>query len=51
MTGTPYAVRLATGLRRPRQPVPGLDLAGTVVSVGAAVTRFAPGEYLIVCNE
>ncbi|HEX5088097.1 MAG TPA: NAD(P)-dependent alcohol dehydrogenase [Nocardioides sp.] len=44
MTGTPYAVRLVTGLRRPRQPVPGLDLAGTVEAVGAAVARFAPGD-------
>src|SRR3954470_4294948 len=44
MTGTPYAVRLVTGLRRPRQPVPGLDLSGTVVEVGAAVTRFATGD-------
>jgi NADPH:quinone reductase-like Zn-dependent oxidoreductase len=44
MTGTPYAVRLAMGLRRPRQPVPGLDLAGTVTQVGTAVTRFAPGD-------
>jgi NADPH:quinone reductase-like Zn-dependent oxidoreductase len=44
MTGTPYAVRLVTGLRRPKQPVPGLDLAGTVVAVGAAVTRFTAGD-------
>jgi len=44
MTGTPYAVRLAMGLRRPRQPVPGLDLAGTVAAVGSAVTRFAVGD-------
>jgi NADPH:quinone reductase-like Zn-dependent oxidoreductase len=44
MTGTPYAVRLAMGLRRPRQPVPGLDLSGVVAEVGAAVTRFAPGD-------
>ena len=44
MTGTPYAVRLVMGLRRPRQPVPGLDLAGTVAEVGAAVTRFVPGD-------
>ncbi len=44
MTGTPYAVRLVMGLRRPRQPIPGLDLAGTVTAVGAAVTRFAPGD-------
>ena len=44
MTGTPYAVRLAMGLRRPRQPVPGLDLAGTVAAVGTAVTGFAVGD-------
>ena len=44
MTGTPYAVRLVMGLRRPRQPVPGLDLSGTVAAIGTAVTRFAPGD-------
>jgi NADPH:quinone reductase-like Zn-dependent oxidoreductase len=44
MTGTPYAVRLVTGLRRPRQPVPGLDLSGTVVATGSGVTRFSPGD-------
>jgi NADPH:quinone reductase-like Zn-dependent oxidoreductase len=44
LTGKPYAVRLAMGVRRPRQPVPGRDVAGVVVSVGAGVTRFAPGD-------
>ena len=44
MTGTPYAVRLAMGLTRPRQPVLGRDLAGVVEAVGADVTRFAPGD-------
>lgn len=44
MTGKPYAVRLAMGLRRPKHPVPGRDVAGIVVSVGAGVTRFIPGE-------
>jgi NADPH:quinone reductase-like Zn-dependent oxidoreductase len=44
MTGKPYAVRLAVGLRRPRQPVAGRDVAGTVVAVGPAVTRFAAGD-------
>ena len=44
MTGTPYAVRLVTGIRRPRQPVPGKDVAGVVVAVGPAVTRFAAGD-------
>lgn len=44
MTGVPYAARLAFGLRSPRNPVPGRDLAGVVVGVGSAVTRFAPGD-------
>ncbi|GAB3765034.1 NADPH:quinone reductase-like Zn-dependent oxidoreductase [Nocardioides ginsengisegetis] len=44
LTGKPYAARLAFGLRRPRNPVPGRDVAGTVVEVGAAVTRFAVGD-------
>ncbi len=44
MTGLPYLVRLAFGLRRPRNPVPGLDVAGVVEEVGNRVTRFAPGD-------
>jgi NADPH:quinone reductase-like Zn-dependent oxidoreductase len=44
MTGKPYAVRLAMGLRRPKNPVVGRDVAGTVVATGAGVTRFAPGD-------
>lgn len=46
MTGKPYAVRLASGIRRPRNPVPGRDVAGTVVAVGAMVTRFSPGDQV-----
>lgn len=42
--GRPLLVRLAMGLRRPRRRVPGLDLAGEVVAVGAAVTRFSVGD-------
>ncbi|HET9778249.1 MAG TPA: NAD(P)-dependent alcohol dehydrogenase [Propionibacteriaceae bacterium] len=44
MVGQPYLLRLAFGLRKPKNPVPGLDLAGTVVAVGSAVTRFSLGE-------
>jgi NADPH:quinone reductase-like Zn-dependent oxidoreductase len=44
MTGRPYLLRLIFGLRRPRQPVAGRDVAGTVVGVGPAVTRFAVGD-------
>jgi NADPH:quinone reductase-like Zn-dependent oxidoreductase len=46
MTGRPYVTRLAFGLRRPRNPVPGLDVAGVVDTVGAAVTRFAEGDLV-----
>jgi NADPH:quinone reductase-like Zn-dependent oxidoreductase len=44
MTGKPYAVRLVSGMRRPKNPVLGRDVAGTVVDVGGAVTRFAAGD-------
>src|SRR5687768_3709836 len=43
MAGRPYLVRiLGFGLRKPKNRVPGLDVAGTVVTVGSAVTRFSP---------
>lgn len=32
------------GFRAPKAPVPGLDLAGTVVEIGAGVTRFRVGD-------
>jgi NADPH:quinone reductase-like Zn-dependent oxidoreductase len=45
MMGLPYLVRLmGYGLRSPNNPVPGLDVAGTVVAVGADVTRFQEGD-------
>lgn len=45
MTGQPYLMRLmGFGLRGPKNPVPGLDVAGVVVAVGAEVARFQPGD-------
>lgn len=45
MAGLPYLFRLmGPGLRKPKNLVPGLDIAGTVVEVGAAVTRFQVGD-------
>ena len=45
MTGTPYLMRvIGFGFRRPKNRVPGVDVAGTVVAVGSAVTRFAVGD-------
>jgi NADPH:quinone reductase-like Zn-dependent oxidoreductase len=44
VTGTPYLARPATGLRRPREAVPGADFAGTVEAVGSAVADLRPGD-------
>lgn len=44
MTGKPYVMRLGFGVRRPKNPVSGRDVAGTVVAVGSAVSRFAVGD-------
>ena len=45
MTGLAYPIRLAGyGLRRPKTPVPGTDMAGVVEAVGNDVTRFQPGD-------
>jgi NADPH:quinone reductase-like Zn-dependent oxidoreductase len=43
-TGQPYVMRLAFGPRGPRGRVAGMDVAGTVVAVGADVTRFSVGD-------
>lgn len=45
MTGRPYLMRImGFGFSAPKSPVPGLDLAGTVIEVGADVTRFRVGD-------
>ena len=45
MAGMPYLFRLmGPGFRKPKNPVLGLDVAGTVVAVGADVTRFEIGD-------
>jgi NADPH:quinone reductase-like Zn-dependent oxidoreductase len=44
MTGTPYAIRLVSGLRAPKQRILGQDLAGTVEAVGDGVTGFRAGD-------
>jgi NADPH:quinone reductase-like Zn-dependent oxidoreductase len=44
MSGTPYLMRMATGLRKPKNQVPGTDIAGTVEAVGKDVTQLRPGD-------
>jgi len=44
MRGTPYVMRLGTGLRRPKEIRLGVDFAGTVAATGSKVTRFKAGD-------
>ena len=45
MRGEPYLLRvLGFGFRGPKHPVPGKDVAGTVVQVGSDVTEFDVGD-------
>jgi NADPH:quinone reductase-like Zn-dependent oxidoreductase len=44
MTGEPRLARPAIGLRRPKNPVPGTDVAGIAVAVGPEVTGVRVGD-------
>lgn len=45
VSGRPYLLRLmGAGVRRPKNPIPGTDMAGIVASVGREVTRFRQGD-------
>jgi len=51
MRGVPYLARFAAGWPKPKDYVPGLDLAGHVEAVGKNVTRFQPGdEVFAMCG-
>lgn len=44
VSGVPAILRLGSGLRRPKQPVRGTDVAGVVVAAGPGVTDLRPGD-------
>lgn len=44
VTGSPFPVRIDTGLFRPKRGTPGFDIAGTVVATGPAATRWRVGD-------
>ncbi|MGB2862328.1 MAG: NAD(P)-dependent alcohol dehydrogenase [Sedimentisphaerales bacterium] len=44
MRGAPLLVRLQDGLRRPKNPMLGADIAGRLEAVGRNVSEFQPGD-------
>src|SRR2546430_6710763 len=52
MTGKPYLMRIAGfGLRAPKNPVLGRELAGVVEAVGEDITRFKPADEVFGIGE
>ncbi len=47
LRGAPYLVRISSGLRRPRTPARGSDLAGTVEAVGPEVDDLRVGDQVM----
>ncbi len=44
VTGKPSLYRLIFGLRKPKLPIPGMELSGVVETVGSGVSAFQPGD-------
>jgi NADPH:quinone reductase-like Zn-dependent oxidoreductase len=51
MAGKPYMARPMLGWARPKIRIRGWDVAGTVETVGAAVTQFGPGDEVMGTAE
>ncbi|QKJ20674.1 NAD(P)-dependent alcohol dehydrogenase [Microbacterium hominis] len=47
MRGEPLVARVAFGLRRPKNPVRGIEVAGTVVGLGPEVAGLAVGDEVL----
>src|SRR6266487_5585676 len=49
MRGAPFLARLDGGLRKPKNPRLGADLAGRVEAIGSSITQFQPGDAVFGC--
>jgi NADPH:quinone reductase-like Zn-dependent oxidoreductase len=50
-SGKPFMVRYFTGLRRPRRPTLGSEVAGVVEAIGGDVTEFAVGDEVFGVDQ
>lgn len=50
MRGTPFLLRMESGLRRPKKHILGMDIAGTIEAVGANITQFKVGDAVYADN-
>jgi len=50
MRGRPFVARTSEGLRRPKRPIPGADMAGVVEAVGRNVTTLRPGDEVFAAK-
>jgi NADPH:quinone reductase-like Zn-dependent oxidoreductase len=51
LRGTPYLMRIQSGLRKPKAARLGVDVAGQVEAVGKNVTQFQPGDQVFGAAE
>ena len=47
VSGEPKVYRLLFGINKPKYPILGLELAGTVEEVGAGVSKFKVGDHVL----
>ncbi|MBN2348022.1 MAG: NAD(P)-dependent alcohol dehydrogenase [Bacteroidales bacterium] len=51
LQGKPFMTRMIVGFPKPKNYIPGFDIAGEVEEVGVNVTRFQPGDQVFgACN-